>query len=204
MKMLKKIIISLSVMLLVGGACFAQQQEEFQRDSVWGISVDTTDVDMLVHFYFTTRIKPQVSITIGIYNTLEFEEYGTGFVIDAAFNIWIKDDTTFIESKHVLLEQLNDSGDFYEVVISLDKFKYWSPSNRAMRLRLGDFKITYELPSNFSALNDLRIEADGNYSHRYISMTGQPLSELPQNGFYMDCLVSKNDQMIECKKCMTR
>ena len=50
MKTIKRVVTTLSLMLLFCGTCFSQ--EEFRKDSVWGASVDTTETEMFVHFYF--------------------------------------------------------------------------------------------------------------------------------------------------------
>ena len=45
-----KIFVIMGLMLLFGGTCFAQQQEEFQRDSVWGLEWNLQDSILTMSF----------------------------------------------------------------------------------------------------------------------------------------------------------
>ena len=72
-----KIFVIVGLSLLFGGTCFAQQQEEFQRDSVWGLEWNLQDSILTVSFmsscdgFFSFQL---MSFRNGVYNGYDFFE----------------------------------------------------------------------------------------------------------------------------------
>ncbi len=74
-----KIFVIVGLSLLFGGTCFAQQQEEFQKDSVWGLEWNLQDSILTVSFmsscdgFISIRF---MSFKNGVYDLYQHREAG--------------------------------------------------------------------------------------------------------------------------------
>lgn len=198
-----KVFLIMGMMLLVGGTCFSQQQEDYKKDSIWGISVDTTETDVLLHFNFSVKkIDLYASFTVEFYE----KEGDEAMLRSTFFQFFLNTTPVGYESKTVDTLSFRDNGGRYETVVKLKK-EYFSPAKlhwSFMRIYLRDkFSAGYTLPSDWTALNDIIMDKQ-DYLHRYVSMTGQQLNEPPHGEYYVDCMFLPNSRMIDCKKCFSR
>lgn len=221
--MLKKIIISLSVMLWVGGACFAQQQEEFQRDSVWGLEWSLQDSILTMSFmsscedYIAIEIYSFKNGNYDWYNDHDCFSYNRVTLGDSRENtihmVSFEKDTISIElSKYTLSVRLNPE----YLTIPQDISTYCGyfgiifqsqGHKRMMYTPLDDltkcsqfmyFNLIDELSWNVDIRND-----DVLYEKKYYSMTGEPLREISMNK-PMIVVTSFDNQIISSKVSVWR
>lgn len=199
-----KVFLIMGMMLLVGGTCFSQQQEDYKKDSIWGISVDTTETDLLLHFNFSSepfeenRVR---SIYFRFYVNIE-----SGVTQSAVIDLWLNATPIGFSSKYAQLVSLEKRGEYYEISLKFDKV-YYGPTEapwNIMRIMFGDYYVNHSFAPDLSSLHDFKSEDGDPYSHRYISMTGQSLNEPPHGEYYVDCMFLPNNRMIDCKKCFSR
>lgn len=193
-----KLFVVISMMLFVG-TCFGQQGGESKKDSIWGISVDTTETDMLLHLDFMVKRLDRIATFI-----VEFyENEGGALKGTTAFQFWMDQTPVAYSSKYVDTLSFHDNGGRYEVVVKMPK-QYYTPANihwRFMRIYLNSFMKSYSLPSNWTSLNELDVEKEDNL-HRYASKL--QLNESHHGEYYADCLFLQNNQMFDRKKCYSR
>ncbi len=199
-----KVFLIMGMMLLVGGTCFSQQQEDYKKDSIWGISVDTTETDLLLHFNFSSepfeenRVR---SIYFRFYVNIE-----SGVTQSAVIDLWLNNTPIGFSSKYAQLVSLEKRGEYYEISLKLNKV-YYGPTEapwNIMYILFGDYYVGYSFAPDLSSLHDFKSEESDPYLHRYISMAGQSLKEPPHGEYYVDCMFLPNSRMIDCKKCFSR
>ena len=198
-----KIFVIMGLMLLFGGTCFAQQEEEFQRDSIWGISVDTTETDVLLHFFFSAAPVGPSRIS-NIY--FAFLDENGKQNRSAVIQFCLSCSPVGYGSKYADTIFFNDNGRYYEIKLKMEKIYYGpkiAPWN-TMKMSFNEFQNSYTLPLALTALNDVYGETGGDYCHKYVSMMGYELNEPPHVGYYIDCLFSRDNQVVDCKKCLSR
>lgn len=198
-----KVFLIMGMMLLVGGTCFSQQQEDYKKDSIWGISVDTTETDVLLHFFFSAA--PVGPDRISDIDFDFFDENGESNRT-AVIQFCLSCSPVKYGSKYADTIFFNDNGRYYEIKLRMEK-KYYGPKIapwNTMKMQFNEFQTTYSLPLDLTSLNDVYGEGGDDYRHKYISMMGYELNEPPLNGYYMDCMFSQYDRLVVCKKCLNR
>jgi hypothetical protein len=192
MKTIKRVVTTLSLMLLFCGTCFSQ--EEFRKDSVWGASVDTTETEMFVHFYFSCKEKSKS-------NEIRFNYYHNDDKKGGdLFYVYIGEDTVIFNSKYIEITEFTDFGDFYEIRAKTDK---WVKIFNFLQIMVN--KATILCPINSaqsSSLIDPMTEEEKKFTHRYFLLNGDQLNNPPYNGLFLDCRYSQSGQFMDCKKCM--
>ncbi len=204
-----KIFVIMGLMLLFGGTCFAQQQEEFQKDSIWGLFADTTATDVVLHFYFSEA--PYVFDEICF---LQFSVCGDNKFLNY-FSIELDTKHTPIEktplsSKYKTVEltyaERKDAG-YVEVEMKIDRaaLDHAARGWDAISISVNSSQYSdFVFPLKPTSLLDIKSGNESDCEHRYFSMSGHQLNEPPHVGYYIDCLFSRDNQVVDCKKCLSR
>ncbi|MBR5971117.1 MAG: hypothetical protein IK017_00515 [Paludibacteraceae bacterium] len=229
MKILKKIIISLSVMLLVGGACFAQQQEEFQRDSVWGLEWSLQDSILTVSFMSScdgyTGILLE-SYKGGVYN--ENLYYDMFSYMNEDGNYW-GDVNKTMDFVSLMIDTLSTRLTRYTLSVKLAAVYFIIPQD--VSSYCGYFGVSFIAPNHeyistyiakyysdltqcsqflyFNLLGTLTWNEDyGNdqtlYAEEYYTMAGVPLKEMPVDKPIVVLMKNADNRIVNSKVCVWR
>lgn len=201
MKQLKKLVI-LGVLLLIGFNSAAQ--DEYQKDSIWGVSIDSLGTDLLLDFSFSVdtvnrseRYNKEWNFDVKIhYNNGEYDAF--------AIIIYNRNPINWY-SKTVKVLSVTYNGHYYDVKMKFDTDNYL-PENplypwTKLTISANGYEASYYHLSNTSHSDNIFNNNQTIY-HKYYSLNGIELKNITDSHFYIDC--SYNDGFIEYKKCVVK
>lgn len=225
-----KIFVIVGLSLLFGGTCFAQQQEEFQKDSVWGLEWNLQDSILTMSFMSSCDGYVAVGLSWyygGVYS--RNTERNAGMYLNEDGGYWTcgtsaEDDIDFVSlnidtlstelTRYILSMKLKDI--FLTIPQDISSYcgyfgiKFFAPNH---------MHSVYEVHSTdytkcqqflyFNLLGSLTWNEDYKsdsalYNEVYYSMAGIPLREMPENEPVIVVRKSADNQVVSSRVCMRR
>ena len=224
-----KIFVIVGLSLLFGGTCFAQQQEEFQRDSVWGLEWNLQDSILTVSFmsscdgFISFRL---MSFRNGVYNGYDFFERISIANLDGdiiSTSTHLSQNMSFVSCA---IDTISVALTRYTISVSLNSIYLTIPQD--ISTYCGYFGIIFQAENHkgimydpyedltkvpqflyFNLIDALswnvdNVNDDTLFRKTYYSMTGVPLREMPENEPVIVVRKSADNQVVSSRVCMRK
>jgi len=220
-----KIFVIMGLMLLFGGTCFAQQEEEFQRDSVWGLEWNLQDSILTVSFMSSCDGYTGIMLTSyegGVYRD-DNSENKKLFLERDGVEIWPKyTENAAMEFVSLAIDTLSIRLTRYTLSVKLGAVYLTIPQN--ISSYCGYFGVMLLAPNHdmasyviywrdltqgsqflyFNLLGSLTWNVDYRsdsalYKEVYYSMAGVPLRNMPENEPVIVVKKDANDRIVSSK-----
>ena len=214
-------------MLLVGGTCFAQQQEEFQKDSVWGLEWNLQDSILTVSFMSSCDGFWAVILTS--YTGGVYKETNTGADLHEGLIVMPSGASSYMNDAHDIIHSSMNVDTIsayltkYTLSVILDSEYLTIPQN--LSTYHGYFGVTLQGPGHdrtdvygpykddltkckqflyFNLLNSLSWNKDYRSSstlndEMYYSLAGIPLKEMRENEPIVVIMKSADNRIVNSK-----
>lgn len=217
-------------MLFFGGTCFAQQQEEFQRDSVWGLEWNLQDSILTVSFMSSCDGYVAVGLSWyygGVYS--RNTERNAGMYLNEDGGYWTcgtsaEDDIDFVSlnidtlstelTRYILSMKLKDI--FLTIPQDISSYcgyfgiKFFAPNHMHSVYEVHSTDYTkcqqflyFNLLDALSFTEYYRNDP-ASYNEVYYSMSGIPLREMPENEPVIVVRKSADNQVVSSRVCMRK
>ncbi|MCR5498387.1 MAG: hypothetical protein K6F48_11175 [Paludibacteraceae bacterium] len=227
MKNLKTLVI-VGLTLLFGGTCFAQQQEEFQKDSVWGLEWNLQDSILTVSFmsscdgFYSFELS---SFRNGVYNGYDYYERVAVAYIHGEIRSSLNLDSKYMSFVSCAIDTISVALTRYTISVSLNPMYLTIPQN--ISTYCGYFGIIFQAKNHdasmYEPFEDLtkdpqflyfnlidalswnvdNVNDDTLFRKTYYSMTGVPLREMQINDPVV-VVKSIDNQIISSEVCVWR
>lgn len=224
-----KIFVIVGLSLLFGGTCFAQQQEEFQKDSVWGLEWNLQDSILTVSFmsscdgFYSFRF---MSFRNGVYDGYHPYEMSTIANSDGDIIFITADNNPKMSVVSCAIDTLSEELTRYTISASLNSIYLTIPQD--ISTYCGYFGIVFQAKNHeagmYEPFEDLtkdpqflyfnlidalswnvdNVNDDTLFRETYYSMTGVPLREMPENEPVIVVRKSADNQVVSSRVCMRK